>query len=163
MTARLTTTAWPSIPHSSLDQAAMSLQKLTALPMTPQSRTFHTILIHTIDAAYERPVQCYTTFVTLYNAPSRWTHAEFQAFIDPHNGVAQILLAHFIAVQAVLTPILVFERVGFRGVDAPTATLGWIEGIWGRVPRALRQYVSWPREVARYPFWRFVGEGQVEF
>lgn len=160
MTSRLTTAGWTPIPHSTLDLATLSLQNLTPLHMTLWESHFYRTLMRTITLAYAHPIECYTTFVTLYNIPSRWTHEEFQSFIDPANSVAQILLAHFIAVQAVLTPILVFERVGFQGVDAPTATLGWIEGCAGNVPRGLRRYVEWPRQVGRYPFMRFVEEGQ---
>jgi hypothetical protein len=99
----------------------------------------------------------------LYNTPSQWTHDEFQAFIDPNNSVAQILLAHFIAIQAILTPILYLERVGFEGVHAPTAVLGWVDGIYWNIPCHLRHHVEWPRQVSRYPFTRFMGLKQVEY
>ena len=165
MKSRLTTAGWTGtgINQDDLDLAAMSLHKVDSLHMTDWERGFWDILVRTIDNAYDRPIESYTTFVLLYNAPSRWTLDEFQSFIDPKNSVAQILLAHFIAVQAVLTPILVLERVGFQGIDAPTATLGWIEGIYQNVPLALRNYVKWPVEVSRYSFLRFMGQGQLEF
>jgi len=161
MTSRLSTAGWNGVNPDDLDLAAVSLHSIDSLNMTSWERNFRDILVRTIDNAYDRPVESYTTFVLLYNAPSRWTHDEFQSFIDPNNSVAQILLAHFIAIQAVLTPILALERVGFQGIDAPTATLGWIEGIYGNVPRGLRTYVEWPRQVSRYPFMRFMGQGQL--
>jgi hypothetical protein len=129
--------------------------------MTPYEKTYYTVLHHTVQSAYDHPIEAYTSFVTLYNIPSRWTHEDFQSFIDPANSVAQILQAHFIAVQAILTPILYLERVGFEGVDAPTAVMGWIEGIYANVPLQLRPCVEWPRMVAGYPVARFWGQGEV--
>lgn len=51
----------------------------------------------------------------------------FQAFVDPNSGVSQISLAHFVAVQADLTPILYLNRVGFEGTNAPPIVMSWIE------------------------------------
>lgn len=163
MTSRIGTSRLNCIHRSDLDIAALSLHDLDILPLSPTERTYRHILLRTIAAAHSNPIETYTTFVLLYNTPSRWTHDEFQAFIDPRNTVAQILLAHFIAVQAILTPILYLERVGFQGVDAPTAVLGWIEGIYRNVPHYLRHHVEWPRQVSRYPFERFMGQRHVPY
>lgn len=163
MTSRLTTASWNGVNQDDLHLAAMSLHDIKLFDMTEWEKTFWDILVKTIDNAYDRPIESYTTFVLLYNAPSKWTHDEFQSFIDPNNSVAQILLAHFIAIQAVLTPILVLERVGFQGIDAPTATLGWVEGIYKNVPRSLRHHVEWPRQVSRYPFMRFMGQRELDY
>lgn len=158
MRSRIGTSQLNCVNQEDLDLAAMSLREIEVLNMSEWERMYWDILVRTIDNAYDRPVEAYTTFVLLYNTPSRWTHDEFQAFIDPNNSVAQILLAHFIAIQAILTPILYLERVGFQGVDAPTAVLGWIEGIYRNVPPHLRHHVEWARQVSRYPFMRFLGQ-----
>jgi hypothetical protein len=163
MRTRLATSSLNAVNKDDLDSATMSLQHIELLNMTEWEREFHEILEKTVEHAYERPVEAYTTFVVLYNLPSRWTHEEFQSFIDPNNNVAQILLAHFIAIQAVLTPILTLERVGFQGVHAPTAVLGWVEGIYRNVPISLRHHVEWSRQVARYPFVRFLGQREFNY
>lgn len=150
------------VSHSDLDLAALSLHALSDLPLSPCESSYWSILTQIVDSAYSNPVETYTTFVQLYNVPSQWSHDEFQAFINPANATAQILLAHFIAIQAILTPILYLERVGFQGVDAPTCVLGWIEGIYYNVPPHMRQHVEWPRQVSRYPFMRFLGQKQMD-
>lgn len=157
-------TAPPRISLIDLEHAALSLTTLlTTLSLAPHEHQFATTLQHTLHlASTASPLAAYTSFVTLYNAPSRWTHAEFASFVDTHNGGAQVLLAHFIAAQAVLTPILALERVGFQGVDAPTEVLGWIEGIYWGVRPELRGLLEWPVRVARYPVGRFVGELEPE-
>jgi hypothetical protein len=143
--------------------AALSIHDIKLLNMTDWEEMFWDALIRTVQNAYDRPIQAYTTFVQLYNIPSRWTHDEFQSFIDPHNSVAQILLAHFIALQAVLTPILMLERVGFQGIDAPTSVLGWVDGIYKNVRPELRSYIEWPRQVTRYPMIRFYGQKNLDY
>jgi hypothetical protein len=162
MRNRIGTSSLNCVNHEDLDIASMSLGSIECLNMSEWERSYWEILVRTVENAHDRPVETYTTFVMLYNTPSRWTHDEFQAFIDPNNSVAQILLAHFIAIQAILTPILYLERVGFNGVDAPTAVLGWIEGIYWNIPHAFRHHVEWPRQVSRYPFMRFLGQTQMD-
>ncbi|KAJ4378422.1 hypothetical protein N0V86_006125 [Didymella sp. IMI 355093] len=151
-------TQYSCVNHEDLNLAALSLRSIEYLNMSSFEKTYWSALNTTVQQAYDRPIEAYTSFVTLYNVPSRWTHDEFQAFIDPNNSVAQILQAHFIAVQAILTPILYLERVGFEGVDAPTALMSWIEGIYRNVPHHLRHHVEWPRQVSSYPFMRFLGQ-----
>jgi hypothetical protein len=162
MRSRIGSSRLNRVNHDDLDLAAQSLHAVSALPLSACEYTYWSILTRTVDNAYVHPEETYTTFVELYNRPSRWSHDEFQTFIDPDNAVAQILLAHFIAVQAILTPILYLERVGFQGVDAPTCVLGWIEGIYCNVPLKMRRYVEWPRQVAGYSFERFLGQQWME-
>ncbi len=151
------------VNHEDLDLAGLSLRSIEYLNMSSFERTYWGALDTTVQQAYDHPIEAYTSFVTLYNIPSRWTHDEFQAFIDPNNTVAQILQAHFIAVQAILTPILYLERVGFEGINAPTAVMSWIEGIYTTVPLHLRHHVEWPRQVSQYPFMRFLGQRETSY
>lgn len=151
------------VSQEDLDLTSMSLSSIESLDMSEWERSYWELLVDVVNQAYERPIEAYTAFVTLYNIPSRWTHEQFQAFIDHNNNVAQILLAHFIAVQAILTPILYLERVGFQGVNAPTAVLGWIEGIYWNVKHHLRHHVEWPRQVSQYSHMRFLGQKHTEY
>jgi hypothetical protein len=139
------------------------MNSIADLHLSDFERTYWFTLVRVIDNAYERPVETYITFVLLYNIPSQWTHGEFQTFIDPNNTVAEILLAHFIAIQAILTPILFLERVEFQGVNAQTCVLSWIEGVYKNVPPHPRRYVEWPRQVSRYPFLQFPGQRRIDY
>ncbi|KAJ4292352.1 hypothetical protein N0V90_009013 [Kalmusia sp. IMI 367209] len=163
MRTRMYASQLNSVNRDDLDLASLSLHDIELLNMTDWEKMFWETLVRTVENAYDRPIQAYTTFVQLYNVPSRWTHDEFQSFIDTNNSVAQILLGHFIALQAVLTPILILERVGFQGIDAPTSVLGWVDGIYRNVPPELRHYMEWPRQVSRYPVMRFLGQRHLDF
>lgn len=86
----------------------------------------------------------------------------FYAFIDETNKVARVLIAHFLAVQKIMGPILCREteisdfgslnggiRVGgeIRGHEK------WVEGIWSQLTgdgeEKWKRSMEWPREV----FW----------
>lgn len=146
------------IDHEDLDLAISSLHSIAYLGMSSFERTYWHALDDTVQCAYDRPIEAYISFVKLYNIPSCWIHDEFQSFINPYNSVAQILQAHFIAIQAILTPILYLERIGFEGANAPTLVMSWIQGIYKNLPRRLRRYVEWPKQVSEYPFMHFLGQ-----
>lgn len=163
MQNRLSNASQFPVDTNDLDDATASIKAVETLPLTDWEEAFHNVIVRTLEFAYNYPVQAYTTFVTLYNLPSRWTHDQFQSFINPHNSTSQILLAHFIAVQAILSPILSFERMGFQGVNAPTALLSWIENIYRTVPDCFRPYLEWCRTISRYPFHRINATRQIEY
>jgi hypothetical protein len=71
-------------------------------------------------------------------------HAEFQAFIQPSNAVAQILLAHYVALVTLMAPIKARERAG-RNMGSPNRhSLFRLDGIWNNVPEEMRGYLYWP-------------------
>ncbi|OCK85355.1 hypothetical protein K432DRAFT_413347 [Lepidopterella palustris CBS 459.81] len=158
MKNRLVTASLCPINPTDLNDAKASLKLAGLLEMTDWEKQFHTVLVRTVDFAYGHPVEAYETFVSLYNLPARWSHEQFQSFIDPGNNVAQVMLAHFIAVQAVLTPILMFERLGFQGVNAPSAMISWVDIIYKNVSSSFRPYLEWCRLVSRSPLQRFLGQ-----
>lgn len=144
------------VNHEDLNLATISLRSIQYFNMSSFEEMYWAALDTTLQSAYDRPVDAYTSFDALYNIASRWSHDEFQAFIDPSNAIAQILQAHFIAIQVILTPILYPKAVGFEGLDVPTATMGSIEVMYRNLPNHLRHHVEWPRQVSQYPFTRFL-------
>ena len=72
------------------------------------------------------------------------SHGDFQAFIDPSNAVAQILLAHFVAMLVLFAPIKSQEWSG-RNMGRPNrGTVFRLDGIWNNVPKDMRRYLQWP-------------------
>jgi hypothetical protein len=72
------------------------------------------------------------------------SHRDFQAFVDPSNTVAQILLAHFVALQVLFAPIKSQEWSG-RNMGRPNrGTVFRLDGIWNNVPKSMRRYLQWP-------------------
>lgn len=83
------------------------------------------------------------------------TNAEFASFVSPTNYLARVLLAHFVAIQQILVPILVYERANFSGVDAPTHFVDWLYTIENSLPQhgGWRQYIEWPMTMTTMPVW----------
>lgn len=72
------------------------------------------------------------------------SHENFQAFVAPSNTVAQILLAHFVAMLVLFAPIKSQEWSG-RNMGRPNrVTVFRLDGIWNNVPKNMRQYLLWP-------------------
>jgi hypothetical protein len=69
---------------------------------------------------------------------------KFQAFIDPSNAIAQILLAHFIAMLVLYAPIKSQEWAG-RNMGVPNRrTVFRLDQIWNNMPKNMRHYLEWP-------------------
>jgi hypothetical protein len=77
------------------------------------------------------------------------THEEFQHFIDPANEIGQLLHAHFVAVQLLLSPITVRE-LGDRKPEKPTnESRRWLGAILERVSPQMQEFFEWPISVAK--------------
>jgi hypothetical protein len=79
-------------------------------------------------------------------------HDEFREFIDPNNDVCQLLQAHFVAMQLVMTPISKVEW-GKRTSPNEMKTFGksgrWLETLHKGIPRHMREYYEWTLWVER--------------
>lgn len=86
----------------------------------------------------------------------------FCAFIDETNHVARVLIAHFLAVQKIMGPILCREAE-FSNPSSLNGGLGvgghirgherWVEGIWSQLARdgevKWKESMEWPRDIFR--------------
>jgi hypothetical protein len=75
-------------------------------------------------------------------------HEDFQHFIDPANEVGQLLQAHFVVVQLLLSPITVHE-LGDRKFDLSNhQPIRWLGAIFQRITPRMQEFYEWPRLVA---------------
>jgi hypothetical protein len=73
---------------------------------------------------------------------------QFLLFSDLSNSVSQLLMAHFVATEIMMGPILGREWRG-RIITTPMeGILQWLNGIYEEVPANLRRFLSWPAAVA---------------
>jgi hypothetical protein len=85
----------------------------------------------------------------LYGMFFAMTHDEFQHFINPANEIGQLLQAHFVAVQFLLSPITVRE-LGDRKPEKPTnESVRWLHAILRRVSPQMQEFFEWPASVVR--------------
>ena len=72
------------------------------------------------------------------------SHDDFQLLSDPGNPFAQILLAHFVAVQILMLPIKSREWMG-RDMGKPNRrTVFRMDRLYNNVPVKMRKYLEWP-------------------
>jgi hypothetical protein len=75
---------------------------------------------------------------------------QFQLLINLSNDVNQLLLAHFIALQTILGPILERERQGRIIVTPVKSMLDWLDKIYDEVAPNLRCFLAWPIAIGKY-------------
>lgn len=84
----------------------------------------------------------------------------FYTFIDAKNKAARILLAHFLAVQRIMGPILhreaIISNTGIRDTEVRVGGEGrahkeWVEGIWNQLTEDnagdYEKFMEWPRSI----------------
>lgn len=73
---------------------------------------------------------------------------DFETFIPPTNTTGRILIAHFLAIQIVIGPILDREWLGRRRSTPIRTNLDWIYDICEMLPSEQRHLLEWPRTIA---------------
>jgi hypothetical protein len=89
-------------------------------------------------------IKAYLTYRQIHAVLSVLPHAEFQAFIDPSNTLAQILLAHYVALLVLMAPIKSQEWSGTSMGTVKRNTVFKLDSIWNNVPEDMRGYLYWP-------------------
>ena len=73
-------------------------------------------------------------------------HEEFREFTDPKNEVCQLLQAHFVAMQLIMTPISKVEwgkRKKSREMQTDGRTGRWLDTLHKAIPPHMREYYEW--------------------
>ncbi|PQE28863.1 C6 transcription factor protein [Rutstroemia sp. NJR-2017a BBW] len=92
----------------------------------------------------------YFKFVEIYLAISKMSNRTFATFLDYRNKVARILMAHFLAIQILMKPILDRETVwDGSGVSIVRANERWIEAIERDVGDRSGSFLDWPRTTVK--------------
>ena len=73
---------------------------------------------------------------------------DFNDFIRQDNVVGRILIAHFIAIQIVVRPIIDREWAGRKRSTPLRCHLGWIDSVYDTLPVEKRRFISWPLAIA---------------
>lgn len=89
----------------------------------------------------------YWRLVGIYNVMGMLSDANFSAFANPNNTVGQILLAHFMALEVVLLPMLEREYDKTFPTNQLINRCSWFDSIERSVPPEFRHFVRWPAEI----------------
>lgn len=77
---------------------------------------------------------------------------EFREFTDPNNAVCQLLQAHFVSMQLIMTPITRNEWEGRKNSTADNEdgkTGHWLKAIHKSIPKGMEPYYEWTLWVER--------------
>jgi hypothetical protein len=90
----------------------------------------------------------YFKFIHLYKDLSNLDNVSFKDLTDPANHVSKILIAHFLAIQLAMLPIMAREWEGRIRATPIRPSLDWISSISSSVPPHMRPSVEWPKAIA---------------
>ncbi|KAF7511716.1 hypothetical protein GJ744_003879 [Endocarpon pusillum] len=139
-----------NISPTLITPAMVAVDALRPLLRTSMDHHFYASLSSVLSALQQSPKTGYLAFNRLYATIWDMSHDQFAVFVDPHNTAAQLLMAHFLAVQMLMVPLLVYEAPARREAGMARALLAsveWGEKIWERAPEDMRPYLEWAREV----------------
>lgn len=88
----------------------------------------------------------------IYALFMQMSYDEFRHFTDPKNDTCQLLQAHFVAMQLIMTPITKAEWAG-RQTRVATKPDGrsarWLENLHQTVPLHMLEYYKWTMWIER--------------
>lgn len=73
--------------------------------------------------------------------------AKFNDFANPNNTIGQILLAHFMALEVVLLPMLEREYEKTFPTNQLINRCSWFDTIEKSVPPEFQHFVQWPARI----------------
>jgi hypothetical protein len=91
----------------------------------------------------------YYQFITIYGVLYQMDDRQFQLFTNPIDDINRLLLAHSVALQIILAPILERERQG-RMMSTPIESLlDWLDKIKNEVSPSLQGCLRWPSRISK--------------
>jgi hypothetical protein len=94
------------------------------------------------------------------------TQPEFEHYCNPSSLACQLLLAHFTALQLIMSPVTRAEQrfkeaeVG-KQLNDNGKTVAWLVGIHRRVPNEYKKYFAWTKWVQDQVLSGFLFSGRV--
>ncbi|KAG4411950.1 hypothetical protein IFR04_014924 [Cadophora malorum] len=138
----------PAINEELLECAERSLGALPGYFEVPVHEIFYTAMVVCLEAVKVSSLHGYFKFIFIYQSLNRMSNDLFRDFIDPENAISRILIAHFLAIQLIMLPILDREWAGRTKNTPARMNLAWMTSIYESSPTHLRHLVEWPQAVA---------------
>jgi hypothetical protein len=140
----------PEVDGDIVASGITCLTQMQHLLDTYTEHQFHSALLNVLLALQQSPRAGYINFMYLYSIFYSGTHEQFAAFVNPDNLVMRVLLAYFISLQFVMTPLSTHEwpdQMEFQKPEALTGMIEWSEKIFESTPADLLAYLQWPMEI----------------
>lgn len=86
----------------------------------------------------------YWRLISIYNVIGTLSDAEFSAFSNPSNIIGQICIAHFMALEVLLLPMLEREYQTTFPINQLINRCNWFDTIEKSVPAEFQHFIQWP-------------------
>jgi len=97
-------------------------------------------------AASPDPLRSFTALMSSLMIFAQYPHEQLLHMFDPTNQVANIVMAHFLAVRFVVSPL----SSRHTGIRVPVGAMAvWLERAVDAVGEEFEEYVEWPRKILR--------------
>jgi hypothetical protein len=91
----------------------------------------------------------YISHLDIENVLVFMDHGELLQLIDPLNVISQLLLAHMVAVQLSLRPIVCRERKQYTVTMFSIRMSRWIDTICSNIGSGYEEFLAWPLLVSQ--------------
>ncbi|OBU00771.2 hypothetical protein VE01_01237 [Pseudogymnoascus verrucosus] len=137
----------PFVDMALAEGAEASLEALNFVLEDEVNSFYYSELTNVVSGIKASSKLGYWRLVGIYNVMGMLSDANFSAFANPNNTVGQILLAHFMALEVVLLPMLEREYDKTFPTNQLINRCSWFDSIERSVPPEFRHFVRWPAEI----------------
>jgi hypothetical protein len=140
---------FPTIDIRIASDGIRSLSLVKPLLQHPVEEIFYRLLFDVL-VSLEQSASCaaYLRFTNIVNEFITLPQSEVHHLLDPENQISQVLMAHFLVILAILSPITSLEASS-RLCNVPMAgMLSWVANICMQMSgKKAERYLMWPRSV----------------
>ncbi|KAI9043837.1 putative C6 transcription factor [Aspergillus affinis] len=135
--------------ENTLVSCVEDLEELRPLLQSPAHHAFFQVIRKTYIALQYSPQEAFFGLTEIYAVWYDMKNLEFMAFIRPGNHVSYALFMHYIAVEILMLPLLVYTGRG-RDMSYPFGTVllhQWADAIYHKLPVSMRRLVKGQAEL----------------
>ncbi|KFY62836.1 hypothetical protein V497_02203 [Pseudogymnoascus sp. VKM F-4516 (FW-969)] len=137
----------PFVDLSLADGAEVSLEALKFVLEDEVNGFYYHELTNVVSGIKVSSKLGYWRLVSIYNVIGMLSDAKFNDFANPNNTIGQILLAHFMALEVVLLPMLEREYEKTFPTNQLINRCSWFDTIEKSVPPEFQHFVQWPARI----------------
>ncbi|KAF2829902.1 hypothetical protein CC86DRAFT_286035 [Ophiobolus disseminans] len=102
--------------------------------------------ISTPSSATPDPLKSFVALMSSLLILAQYPHEQLLGLFDPSDQFGQVVMAHFLAVRCVISPLSAPQT----GMHVPVAAMvAWMEGVVGAVKGEWKAYVAWPTKILK--------------
>ncbi|KFY12314.1 hypothetical protein V492_03956 [Pseudogymnoascus sp. VKM F-4246] len=137
----------PFVDLTLAEGATVSLDALTFVTEDEVNGFYYHELVNVVNGIKTSSKLGYWRLVGIYNVVGMLSEERFAAFSNPNNMIGQILLAHFMALEVVLLPMLEREYDKTFPANQLINRCSWFDAIERSVSPEFQHFIQWPAEI----------------